>query len=433
MKKFGHLMHASRTPITFLFIALFATAAWSAESLDRAAPADVGLSAERLQRLGAEMQRYVDDEQLPGAVVTITRRGKVAYQEAFGERDREAAAAMTTDSIFRIASQTKAIVSVGIMMLQEEGALLISDPVGKYLPEYLETTVAVATGDDSYEVVPANRSVTIRDLLTHTAGVGYGEGVGADQWEEAEIGGWYFADRDEPIAATVARISTLPFRAQPGEAFIYGYSTDILGVVIEAVSGQSLAEFLGARIIQPLGMVDTHFYLPDSKRDRLAAVYSLRRNGALTRAPSPGGMVGQGMYVEGPRVSYSGGAGLLSTASDYTRFLQMMLNGGELDGVRILSRKSVELMTVNHIGDISPQFSGSGRGFGLGFYVILDVGKGGAPASYGEYGWGGAYHTTYWVDPEEDMVVTYMSQVRPAIGLDDHAKLRALIYAAIVD
>jgi CubicO group peptidase (beta-lactamase class C family) len=212
----------------------------------------------------------------------------------------------------------------------------------------------------------------------------------------------------------VARISTLPFRAQPGEAFIYGYSTDILGVVIEAVSGQSLAEFLGARIIQPLGMVDTHSYLPDSKRDRLAAVYSLRRDGALTRAPNPGGMVGQGMYVEGPRVSYSGGAGLLSTASDYTRFLQMMLNGGELDGVRILSRKSVDLMTVNHIGDISPQFSGSGRGFGLGFYVILDVGKGGAPASYGEYGWGGAYHTTYWVDPEEDMVdLEYRKNKRP--------------------
>ena len=165
-------------------------------------------------------------------------------------------------------------------------------------------------------------------------------------------------------------------------------------------------------------------------RDR---VYSLRRDGVLSRAPNPGGMVGQGAYVNGPRKSFSGGAGLLSTANDYTQFLQMMLNGGELNGVRILSRKTVELMTVNHIGDLAPQFFGAGMGFGLGFYVVHDVGARGVPGSFGEYGWGGAYHSTYWVDPEEDMVVTYMSQLRPAAGLDDHDKLRTLIYAAIDD
>lgn len=423
------------TRVTLLLAAITAAAAtaWSAESLQRAAPADVGLSAERLQRLGAAIERYVDDERLPGAVVTVARRGQVAYQEAFGMRDREAGVPMTTDTIFRIASQTKALVSVGIMMLQEEGSLLIADPVGKYLPEYQETTVAVAREGGGYDIVPANRPVTIRDLLTHTAGVDYGEGIAADRWEAAAITGWYFAHRDEPVADTVARMSRLPFNAQPGEAWVYGYSTDILGVVIEAVSGEPLDEFLDKRILGPLGMNDTHFYLPRDKRERLAAVYSLRQNGVLKRAPDPGGMVGQGAYVDGPRKSFSGGAGLLSTADDYTRFLQMMLNGGELGGVRILSRKSVALMTVNHIGDLGPQFFGNGVGFGLGFYVVLDVGARGTPGSFGEYGWGGAYHSTYWVDPEEDMVVTYMSQVRPAAGLDDNGKLRALVYSAIVD
>jgi len=422
-----------RLLITAALASVLFPTAQAGDPLPHTDPADVGLSAERLARLTDAMQAYVDDGRLPGAVVTVARRGRIAYQRAFGQRDIEASSSMRTDTIFRIASQTKAIVSVGVMMLQEQGALLISDPVGKYLPEFRDTTVAVENEDGGYAVVPAKRRITIRDLLTHTAGIGYGGGIAAERWEDAGITGWYFANRDEPIAETVARMAGLPFPAQPGEAWVYGYSTDILGVIIEVASGQPLDQFLQANILDPLGMTDSHFYLPPAKRDRLAAVYSLLPTGDLTRAPNPGGMVGQGAYVDGPRKSFSGGAGLLSTADDYTRFLQMLLNGGALDGNRILGRKTVELMTVNHIGEVSPQFSDSGRGFGLGFSIVLDVGKFGMPASYGEFGWGGAYHSTYWVDPEEELVVTYMSQVRPATGLDDHERLRALVYQAIVD
>lgn len=403
----------------------------AAQQLQRAIPEEVGLSSARLERLSAVLKQYVEEEQLPGVVALVARRGRVAYLEAFGHRDREAGAPQQVDDIFRIASQTKAIVSVAIMMLQEEGRLLISHPLGRYLPEFSDTTVAVADGDGDggYEVVPANRAITIRDLLTHTSGVGYGGGPASERWAEAGIQGWYFADRDEPIVETVARMAGLPFEAQPGERFVYGYSTDILGAVVEVVSGMSLDEFLRTRIFEPLGMHDTHFYLPVEKRERLSVVYSAGEDG-LSPAPAPGGMVGQGAYVEGPRKSYSGGAGLLSTARDYAHFLQMTLNGGELDGVRILSRKSIQLMTVNHVGNLLAA-EAPGTGFGLGFQVVEDLGARGEPGSVGEYGWGGAYHSTYWVDPAEDLVIVYFSQLIPANGLDDQARLRALVYQAI--
>ena len=344
----------------------------SAQELSKTKPEEVGLSSERLQRLSEIQQGYVDDGKLSGSVTLIARKGNVAYLEAFGHRDRESKSPMKTDTIFRIASQSKALVSVGVMILQEEGKLLISDPVGKYIPEFQETTVAAAVEGGGYEVVKAEHPITIRALLTHTAGISYGSGIASDRWEEAGIQGWYFADRGEPIGATVSRIAALPFAAQPGERWVYGYNTDILGVVIERVSGEALDDFLLARIFKPLGMHNTHFYLPKKKRERLAVVYSATDAGALERAPEPGGMVGQGAYVKGPRKSFSGGAGLLSTAMDYARFLQMMLNGGTFDGNRILSRKTVELMTVDHVGDIFPR---EGMGFGLGFFVVKDLGE----------------------------------------------------------
>jgi CubicO group peptidase (beta-lactamase class C family) len=204
---------------------------------------------------------YVAEEELPGAVILVARHGKVAYLEAFGMLDRERALPMPTDAVFRIASQTKALVSVAVMMLQEEGKLLLSDPVGKYLPEFRSTTVAVSR-EGGYDVVPARRPITLRDLLTHTAGIGYGSGVARDRWEAAGIQGWYFAHRNEPVAATVARMAALPFDAHPGDAFVYGYGTDILGVVVEVVGGLPLDEFLRRRILEPLGMKDTHFFLP---------------------------------------------------------------------------------------------------------------------------------------------------------------------------
>ncbi len=338
---------------------------------------------------------------------------------------------MPRNAIFRIASQTKALVSVGVMLLQEEGRLLISDPIGKYLPAFQKTTVAVSNEDSGYDVVPAKRPITIRDLLTHTAGIGYGGGLARDRWKEAGIQGWYFAHRDEPIAATVSRMAALPFDAQPGERFVYGYNTDILGALIESLSGEALDEFLKARILKPLGMQDTHFYIPSAKKERLAVVYSDTGAGRLERAPNPGGMVGQGAYIEGPRTSFSGGAGLLSTATDYARFLLMMLNGGEFNGNRILSSKTVELMTMNHLGEVALPWDGVG--FGLGFSVVMDPGARGLPGSVGEFGWGGAYHSTYWVDPAEQLVVVYFTQLIPANGLDDHGKLRALVYQALLD
>lgn len=410
--------------VLFLFLS---TAPAGAQS----APDAVGVSSERLDRLSRTLDRYVDEGRLPGGVTLVARSGSVVYLEAFGDRDRESGAPMREDAIFRIASQTKALVSVGIMLLQEEGRLLLSDPVGRYLPEFMETTVAVPNGaGDGYSVEPANRPITIRDLLTHTAGVGYGYGVARDQWEAAGITGWYFADREEPIRATVARMAALPFDAHPGERWIYGYSTDILGAVAEVVSGRSLDAFLRSRVIEPLGMEDTHFYLPPEKRDRLVVVYAATPDGGLERVPDGGGRLGQGAYVDGPRASFSGGAGLVSTARDYGRFLQMLLNGGELDGRRILSPASVRLMTADHLDDIEYL---PGQGFGLGFYVVEDLGARGQPGSVGEFGWGGAYHSTYWVDPAEELVVVHLTQVIPATGLDDHGKVRSLVYSSLRD
>ena len=398
-----------------------------------------GLDPDRLARLDAVLEDYVASGALPGAVALVAHRGETAYLKAFGHRDREADDPLETGDIFRIASQSKAVVSVAIMMLQDEGRLLISDPVGRHLPEYLETTVATANPDGTYEVVPARAPVTIRHLLTQTAGITYGGGTAAAEWEEAGITGWYFAHRDEPIRETVRRMASLPFEAHPGDYWVYGYATDILGAVVEVASGFPLDEFLQTRVFEPLGMTDTHFYLPPEKRDRLTVVYSAH-DGGLARAPDPGGMVGQGAYVDGPRMSFSGGAGLLSTASDYGRFLQMLLNGGKLGDAHILSPKSVELMTVDHLGgmlvrdlnDASAVFGAErGVGFGLGFRVVEDVGAHGMPGSEGVYGWGGAYHSSYWVDPEEELVVVYLAQLIPAGNLDDHAKFRALVYQAI--
>ncbi len=398
-----------------------------------------GLDPGRLARLDSALEDYVESGVLPGAVALVAHRGETAYLKAFGYRDREADDPLEPDDIFRIASQTKAIVSVAIMMLQEEGRLLISDPVGRHLPEYLETTVASPNPDGTYDVVPARQPVTIRHLLTHTAGITYGGGTAAAEWVEADITGWYFAHREEPIRETVRRMAALPFEAHPGDYWVYGYATDILGAVVEVASGLPLDEFLRTRIFEPLGMADTHFYLPPGKRDRLTVVYSASEGG-FTRAPDPGGMVGQGAYVDGPRTSFSGGAGLLSTASDYGRFLQMLLNGGRLGTARLLSPKSVELMTVDHLGgllvrdlnDASAVFGAErGVGFGLGFRVVEDVGAHGVPGSEGVYGWGGAYHSSYWVDPQEELVVVYLAQLIPSGGLDDHAKFRALVYQAI--
>ncbi len=425
--KRASLPHKVVPAVLLLFLATLGPIAAVAQELPRTTPEDAGFAHGRLELIEEILRGYVMEGELPGAVVAVLRNGAVVYEEAVGYRDIETGVPLMTDAVFRIASQTKAVVSVAVMMLQDEGALLISDPVGKHLPAFAQTTVAVPDENSGYEVVPANRPITIRDLLTHTAGISYGYGPGGDRWQEADITGWYFAHRDEPVRATVDRMAALPFQAQPGDGFVYGYATDILGALVEEVSGLPLDRFLSTRLFEPLDMRDTHFYLPPDKEDRLAAVHGHDAAGKLIRAPEGPGMNTQGQYVNGPRMSYSGGAGLLSTARDYARFLQMMLNGGNLGDARILSPASVALMTANHVGDLL----GPGSGFGLGFQVRRDLGAASQPGSVGDYGWGGAYHTTYWVDPAEELVVVYFTQLRGPRQPDDHAKLRALVYGAL--
>ena len=400
-----------------------------AAAQDLAIPDSVGMSASRLALLDSNLQRYVDEAKLAGQVYVLMRRGEVVAHEANGMQDIEDGVPMSTDTLFRIASQTKAITSLGIMMLQERGLLDINAPLSRYLPEWKEMQVAVANNSGGYTLEPARREITLRHLLTHTGGMSYGNGVAASAWAQASIQGWYFADREEPVRDTIARMASLPLDAHPGEQWIYGYNTDILGAVIEQVSGQDLASFFATEIFAPLGMNDTHFYLPANKRGRLATVYR-PADGGVEAIPETNGMQSQGLYDEGPRQSFSGGAGLLSTASDYAKFLQMTLNGGELNGTRLVSRKTIELMTTDHLGDIAFQ---PGQGFGLGFSIATDLGLRGTLGSEGEYAWGGAYHSVYWVDPVEDLLVVYLTQIIPATNLDDHTTLRNGVYQAIVD
>jgi CubicO group peptidase (beta-lactamase class C family) len=401
------------------------------QDLSLVKPESVGFSSERLTRLDEKFNSYVTENKMAGSVILVERKGKIAYYKAFGFRDKESGSKMDVGSMFRIASQTKAIVSTAVMILQEEGKLLIQDPVSQFIPEFKNTKVAVKTELGSYDIVPAKREITLRDLLTHTSGVGYGYGIASDLWKSADIQGWYFAHRNEPIAETVKRMASLPMDSQPGEAFVYGYSTDILGAVIEKASGMPLDQFLKTKIFDPLGMNDTHFFVPKEKSKRLATVYSPVEGQPLTPAPKEGTMDSQGHYVDGPKKNFSGGAGLVSTAKDYYLFLKMLADRGELQGKRILSSRTVDLMTVDHLHkDIK---YGEGLGFGLGFEVVDDLGQRGRPGSEGEFRWGGAYGSTYWVDPAEELIVVYFTQLRPSSIVPDQAMLRVLIYQALVD
>ena len=376
------------------------------------------------------MDGYVEDELVPGSVTLILKNGHIVYERAVGMRDREAADPIETTDLFRIASQTKAVVSTAVLILQEQGRLNIQEPVGKYLPEWLETTVAVES-EDGYDVVPASRRITIRDLLTHTAGVGWGQGLAADEWEAADMRFWYLTDRPEGIREFARQAAKLPMDAHPGERFVYGINQDILGAVVEEAADQPLDEFLQENLFTPLGMVDTHFFVPVEKADRMSVVYGSTPNGLVRQTSEDGHYHGQGHYMDGPRATFGGGAGLVSTAQDYARFLQMWVNGGQLDGVRILSPTTVSLALSDHS---QGRFGQSGREVGLAFGIVTDLGAYGMAGSEGEFGWGGAYHTSYFASPEHNMVVVYMTQTmisRP--GVDDFAKLTALAYQAIVE
>jgi len=410
-------------------LALSGLTAISAPALIKAPPAESGVSAERLQRMDRVVEDYIARKQIAGAVVLLKRDGKDVFFNAYGMMDIERGKAMRTDTIFRIASMSKAITTVAALTLYEEGRFMLKDPVGKYIPAFMNSVVAVPAPAGSPENVPfitvkAKRPITIRDLMSHTSGLSYGDGLAKPLYQQAKLTGWYFADRDETIGQAMERLATLPLHAQPGETWMYGYSTDLLGYLIEVVSGMPLDRFIEERICKPLGMVDTCFFLPPEKADRLMPVYGMEK-GQLQLNESSADCD----YVKGPRKCFSGGAGLLSTASDYGRFMQMLLNGGELDGVRILSPKTVELLRQNHVGGA---YTRDTNGFGLGFWVNGDLGYYGELGSEGAFGWGSAYYPQYFIDPQERFAGVLFTQLKPAGSVDLIAKFKVLSYQALI-
>ncbi len=371
----------------------------------------------------------VTQEEIGGAVALVLRDDQVVYERAVGWSDREARRRMTPDAVFRIASQSKALTSTAVLMLVEEGRLTLATPVSRFLPSFARTTVATRT-DTGIAIVPAKRAITIRDLLTHTAGISYGTDASvraryAPQGLGPAAGyGWYTADKTEPVCATMDKLGALPFVAQPGEAFVYGYNTDILGCIVERVSGMSLDAFLRSHITQPLGMRDTHFFLPVGQRNRLVTVYA-NDSGRVRRAPD--GARGQGHYIDGPRVSFAGGAGLVSTARDYARFLQMIAHGGRWNNQQYLAPHTVALMTSNQVGTLY----GTANGFGLGFETTERYGATGS-SSVGTFGWGGAYGSNYKVDPTEGLVIVFMINQLPS-GTDVAGRFQTMLYSALID
>jgi CubicO group peptidase (beta-lactamase class C family) len=397
------------------------------EELDARAAVD----AARLERLTRYLQQQVDSAKIGGAVALVLRDGEVVYEQAVGWADREAQRAMTSDAIFRIASQTKALVSAAVMMLVEEGRIALTDPASKWIPTFARTTVATRS-DTGVVITAARRQITVFDLLTHTAGISYGtDALVAERYRVVGLGpaagfGWYTADKREPICTTMERLGTLPFIAQPGERWVYGYNTDVLGCIVERASGMSLDRFLHERLTEPLGMKDTRFYVPSTERDRFVAVYRNDTEGRLVRADT--GARGQGHYVEGPRVSFSGGAGLTSTARDYARFLEMLRRGGAIDGRRYLSPRSVELLTTDQVG--TRYSADGGTGWGLGFATVQRTGANGF-ASAGSFNWGGAYASIYHVDPAERLVMVLMLQHLPGTP-EARARFQTFVYQAVV-
>ena len=424
-----------------LLLLLVASSVWS-QGLPVAKPAEVGLSAERLGRIAPIIQGYVDQNKIAGAVTLIARNGKVAYLKVYGMRDIEAKKPMTVDTMFRIASMTKPITSVAVMMLQEEGKLLLNDPISKYIPEFKNPQVLVPPKEESgeYTTVPAKREITIRQLLSHTSGLTYtfwGKKPWSEIYQKAGISDGLI-QTEGTIGDKVKILAGLPLMFHPAEGWEYGLSIDVLGYLVEVVSGKTLEQFFQERIFKPLRMKDTHFFMPESKIPRLASLYTPDPQGGLKKVEGQA-KVGDLVYssdfqYRGPRTYFSGGAGLVSTVSDYARFAQMMLNGGELDGTRLLSRKTVEEMTINNIGDlyVYPRFRlVAGDKFGLGFCIRTEKGQYDLIESLGTYCWAGIFYTRFLIDPKEKLMSLILTQLYPYANLTLQEQFRVLTYQAI--
>ncbi len=397
-------------------------------------PEEVGLSTERLSRIDKVMKTHVTQQKIAGGVTLLARHGKIAHLGVYGMMDVEAEKQMAPDTIFRIASMTKPITSVAVMMLYEEGHFRLNEPVSKFIPVFKEMLVLPPeSAEDSTQPVPATEQITIWNLLTHTSGLTYhwNDRLGA-QYADASITHGLLQD-ESTLAEKMKVLATIPLLHQPDGEFHYGLSIDVLGYLVEVVSGMSLDQFFSERIFKPLGMKDTHFFIPDEKRERIATVYERTEDGPITRKSQEPTVDGSLIYstdypYNGPRTYFSGGGGLVSTVSDYVRFAQMMLNGGKLDGVRLLSRKTVELMTTNRLAKMDVDF-----GFGLGFSVVRDGSDLNEVGSVGTFGWGGFFFTSFFIDPQEQMIGIFMCQLHPSGGLDLGEKIRILCYQAIAD
>ena len=396
-------------------------------------PEAAGFSGERLQRLDKAMNEWAQKEWMNGGVALIIHNGKIAYYKAAGYNDLETKSALQKEALFRIASQTKAITSVAMMMLFEEGKLLLDDPVSKYIPAFKKQQVLdkFNAADTTYTTVPAKSEITIRQLFTHTSGLGYAQ-IGSKEANAIYAKNKLTAGigvQDDNLPDAMNRLAKLPLMHQPGEKWTYGLNSDLLGCLVEVISGMTLNDFFRTRIFEPLGMKDTYFHIPSEKATRLVNLYREDSTGHLVKA--------EGNMLNGPTVSnyplinstyYSGGAGLSSTIYDYAIFLQMLLNNGQYNGKRLLSRNTVRIMTINQIGDL---FIRGDDKFGLGFQVVTEKGSGRTLAQEGTYGWGGAFATSYWVDPKEKLVLLFYRQLQNSTHGDVAEKFRSLVYQAI--
>jgi CubicO group peptidase (beta-lactamase class C family) len=401
-----------------------------------ARPEDVGLSSSRLARIDGWMQRLVTDDKLAGLSVHVLRRGERVYQAAAGHADLARGLKFAPDTLVRIYSMTKPLTSTAILMLYEDGQFQLDDPITRFLPQFGNMRVFTGGSRVRHESEPAQRDITFRDLLTHTSGLSYGfmDATPVDAMYRDH--GIDFQTSEASLGELVDKLATLPLLAHPGTAWNYSVATDVLGHLVATISGQGFASFLHERVLEPLGMTDTGFHVPAGKTSRFAALYTRGATGAPHLMDDPQ----TGIFTK-PRQIASGGGGLVSTAPDYLKFCRFMLNKGELGGVRLLGRKTVELMTANHLrGDMAemgqPRFSESsyaGIGFGLGFSVMLDPAKAQILGTPGEYAWGGAASTAFWIDPTEDMAVVLLTQLLPSSTYPIRRELRVLTYQAIVD
>ena len=422
----GILVHIS-------FLLILTVSAFSHE-LPMVEPEAVGLSTERLSRIDKVMEMHVEQQKIAGGVTLLARHGKIAHLGVYGMMDVEAEKPMTSDTIFRIASMTKPITSVAVMMLYEEGHFRLHEPVSKFIPAFKEMFVLPPESDeDSAEPVPATKQITIWNLLTHTAGLTYHwNGRLGQQYTDAGITHGLLQD-ESTLEEKMTILATIPLLHQPGAQVEYGLSIDVLGYLVEVVSGMSLDAFFSERIFKPLGMNDTHFFIPETKRGRIATVYERTKDGPIARKSQEPTVDGALIYstdypYNGPRTYFSGGGGLVSTAPDYVRFAQMMLNGGKFNGVRLLSRKTVELMTSNRLAKMDIDY-----GFGLGFGIVRDESDLREIGSVGRYGWSGFFFTNFFIDPQEQMIGIFMCQLHPSGDLDLGERIRILSYQAIAD